>query len=279
MTSLGKRILTTVVTLPTLFCTIFYLPHHHYFAFAFLAMITVVLATIELKTLYFKAEGEKISLPAWITAFLPFSQWLEIAYFPYLPLVDLTVVLMALLFFTAELSIGPKDDFSKTLSRIGGACLLIIYPGLLMTFIVRLVALPDASVYLILFFVLVFGNDVFAFLFGMSLGRNNQGVVKVSPNKSIAGFAGGTLSAILLSVLFCYFVPGVKEELTLVPSILIGLFTSVSANIGDLIESAFKRSAKVKDSGNIIPGRGGLLDSIDSMLASAPVYWLLLTLL
>jgi len=61
-------------------------------------------------------------------------------------------------------------------------------------------------------------------------------------------------------------------------ALLLGFFTSVSANIGDLIESAYKRAAKVKDSGNIIPGRGGLLDSIDSMLASAPVYWLLLTL-
>ncbi|MDD3902184.1 MAG: phosphatidate cytidylyltransferase [Sphaerochaeta sp.] len=278
MTSLGKRILTTVVAVPTLFSTIFFLPYNHYLALSFLAMITVVLASMELKTLYTKAEGIKIHLPAWTTAFLPLAQWLEIAYFPQLPLLDLTVVILSLTFFATELSVGQHDDFSKTLSRIGGASLIIIYPGLLITFIVRLISLPHTSAFLILFFLLVFGNDVFAFLFGMSFGKNNKGIIKVSPNKSLAGFIGGTLSTILLSVLFIYFVPGIKDELTIVQAVLLGLLTSISANIGDLIESAFKRSAKVKDSGNIIPGRGGLLDSIDSLLASAPVYWLLLTL-
>ena len=131
---------------------------------------------------------------------------------------------------------------------------------------------------LLLFFLLVFGNDVFAFLFGMSLGKTNKGIIKVSPNKSVAGFLGGTLSTIALSVSFCLFYPGVKDLVSIPQALLLGLLTSASANIGDLIESAFKRAAKVKDSGNIIPGRGGLLDSIDSMLASAPVYWLLLVL-
>jgi len=125
---------------------------------------------------------------------------------------------------------------------------------------------------------LIFGNDIFAFIFGMSFGRANKGFVKVSPNKSIAGFVGGTATTILLSVLFCFFVPGIKEQVSLIQAIILGLATSTAANIGDLIESAFKRSAHMKDSGNLIPGRGGLLDSIDSMLASAPVFWILLSL-
>ncbi|NBK24208.1 MAG: phosphatidate cytidylyltransferase, partial [Spirochaetia bacterium] len=148
----------------------------------------------------------------------------------------------------------------------------------LLTFIMRLTALDHASAFLLLFFLLVFGNDVFAFLFGMSLGKNNKGIIKVSPNKSVAGFVGGTLSTVALSVAFCLFYPGVREMVTLSQALLLGFLTSVSANIGDLIESAYKRAAKVKDSGHLIPGRGGLLDSIDSLLASAPVYWLLLTL-
>jgi phosphatidate cytidylyltransferase len=131
---------------------------------------------------------------------------------------------------------------------------------------------------LILFFLLVFGNDIFAFIFGMSLGRKNKGIMKVSPNKSLAGFIGGTFSAMVLAVLYCLFVPGIKEDIPILMAVVLGLATSLAANIGDLIESAFKRSAKVKDSGSLIPGRGGLLDSIDSMLASAPIYWLFLTL-
>ena len=58
-----------------------------------------------------------------------------------------------------------------------------------------------------------------------------------------------------------------------------GAVCSTTANIGDLIESVIKRSVGVKDSGNVIPGRGGILDSIDSLLATAPVFWLLCELL
>ena len=278
MSSLGKRILTTVVTIPALFIIIFFLPYYGFLVLALFAMLTTVLATVELKELYFKAEGARINFPSWTAAFLPFSQWLEIAFFPQLPLLELTLVVMALAIYATELTSGPKDEYAKTFSRIGGASLLLVYPGLLLTFILRITALPHASAFLLLFFLLVFGNDIFAFLFGMSLGKNNKGIIKVSPNKSIAGFVGGTLSTVVLAVIFCLFYPGVKELVSLPQALLLGFLTSVSANIGDLIESAYKRAAKVKDSGNIIPGRGGLLDSIDSMLASAPVYWLLLTL-
>ncbi len=278
MSSLVQRILTTVVAVPALFSIIFFLPHYGFLVLALLAMLTTALATSELKELYFKAEGARINFPAWTAALLPLAQWSEITFFPQLPLLELTLVVMALAIYATELKSGPKDEYAKTFSRIGGASLLLIYPGLLITFIIRLTALTHASAFLLLFFLLVFGNDVFAFLFGMSLGKNNKGIIKVSPNKSVAGFVGGTLSTILLALAFCFFYPGVKELVSIPQSLLLGLLTSVSANIGDLIESAFKRSAKVKDSGHLIPGRGGLLDSIDSMLACAPVYWLLLVL-
>ncbi|HKM06508.1 MAG TPA: phosphatidate cytidylyltransferase [Sphaerochaeta sp.] len=278
MSSLVQRILTTVIAVPALFSIIFFLPYYGFLALALLAMLTAALATMELKELYFKAEGARINFPSWTAALLPFSQWFEITFFPGLPLLELTLVVMALAIYSTELSSGPKDGYAKTFSRIGGASLLLIYPGLLLTFIMRLTALNNASAFLLLFFLLVFGNDVFAFLFGMSLGKNNKGIIKVSPNKSVAGFVGGTLSTVALSVAFCLFYPGVKELVSMPQALLLGFLTSVSANIGDLIESAYKRAAKVKDSGHLIPGRGGLLDSIDSLLASAPVYWLLLVL-
>ncbi|MBI9093778.1 MAG: phosphatidate cytidylyltransferase [Sphaerochaeta sp.] len=278
MSSLGQRILTTVIAVPALFSIIFFLPYYGFLVLALVAMLTTALATAELKELYFKAEGARINFPSWIAALLPFSQWLEIAFFPQLPLLELTLVVMALAIYTTELTSGPKDAYAKTFSRIGGASLLLIYPGLLLTFIMRLTALSHASVFLLLFFLLVFGNDVFAFLFGMSLGKNNKGIIRVSPNKSVAGFVGGTLSTVALAVVFCLLYPGVREMVSIPQALLLGFLTSVSANIGDLIESAYKRAANVKDSGHIIPGRGGLLDSIDSMLASAPVFWLLLKL-
>lgn len=278
MTSMTKRVLTTVVTLPVLFSVIFFLPHNSYLALSFLAVLTAIFGAKEMKDLYEKAEGAKPHLPCYFVGILPLAQWLQIAYYPQLPLVDLAFVLLALSFFSTELFLGEKDGFAKSLSRIGGESLILLYPGLLITFIQRLIALAYPTQTLLLFFLLVFGNDVFAFVFGMSFGRNNKGLLKVSPNKSLAGFIGGTLSTIGLSLLFCLFVPGIKETIVPWQAIVLGLVTSLSANIGDLIESAFKRSASVKDSGSLIPGRGGLLDSIDSMLASAPIFWVLLSL-
>jgi len=278
MTSMAKRVLTTVVTLPTLFCIILFLPHYSYVALSFLAVLTAIWGAKELKDLYQKSEGVTVHLPSYVVGLLPLAQWIEMGYYPNLPLVDLAVVLMALGFFSNELVFGAKDSFTKSLSRIAGQSLLLLYPGLLITFIQRISILAFPSQSFLLFFLLVFGNDIFAFVFGMSFGKTNKGFVKVSPNKSIAGFVGGTLSTILLSVLFCLFVPGINEHISLFQAIILGLATSAAANIGDLIESAFKRSAHVKDSGTLVPGRGGLLDSIDSMLASAPIFWILLSL-
>ena len=278
MKAMTKRILTTVVTLPLMFFIIVFLPHFSYIALSLLAVATAIFATSELKTLYKKTEKINMHFPSFVVGILPLAQWLQIAYYPHLPLVDLAVVTMALAFFSTEIFYGVRDDFSKTFSRIGGESLLLLYPGLLITFIQRLTAVQHPSQSLLLFFLLVFGNDVFAFLFGMSFGRNNKGLFQVSPNKSLAGFLGGTISTIVLAVLFCVFVPGIKEDVSILQAIVLGLLTSVAANIGDLIESAFKRCADVKDSGCLIPGRGGLLDSIDSMLAAAPVFWVVLSL-
>jgi phosphatidate cytidylyltransferase len=276
---MGKRLLTTAITIPTLFIIIFLLPHYSFLALSLLVVLVATYGAKELKRLYEKAEGTTLHLSPWAIGLIPLAQWFEIAYASNFPLVDLTVVLLALFFFSTELRHGNKDEFSKSLSRIGGESLLIFYPGILITFIQRITTLPNPSASLTLFFLLVFGNDVFAFIFGMSLGRKNKGIMKASPNKSLAGFIGGILSTVILAVLYCLFVPGIKENISIVMAVVLGLATSSAATIGDLIESAFKRSAAVKDSGTLIPGRGGLLDSIDSMLASAPIYWLLLTLL
>jgi phosphatidate cytidylyltransferase len=276
MSSLGKRVLTTVVSLPTIFCIIFFLPHYHYVTLTILVMVATIIGTGEMKNLYYQAEGVSLHIDSWMVAFLPLAQWLEITYLNEYPLLDLTVVLLAVFVYAKEIFLGPKDVFAKTLSRIGGSSLLILYPGLLFTFIIRIAALPNTAAVLTLFFLLVFGNDIFAYVFGMNFGKNNKGIFAVSPNKSVAGFIGGSGMAILLSALFCHFVPGIKEEISLVQAMLLGLTTSIGANVGDLVESAFKRSAKLKDSGTIIPGRGGLLDSIDSLLASAPIFWVLL---
>jgi phosphatidate cytidylyltransferase len=279
MTSMTKRVLTTAITLPALFSLIYFLPHHSHLALSLLAVLTTLAAASEIYALLSKVSITLPNTTVYLVALMPIAQWVQIQYTVPVALVELVLILLALIFFAKEIAWGKRDGFQHSLARIGGMSLIIIYPGLLITYIQRLTSVAYPSEALLLFFILIFGNDVFAFIFGMWLGKNNRGHVAVSPNKSIAGFIGGSLSAIVLSIVCTQFILTMGGSIQVWQAALLGLATSIAANIGDLIESAFKRSADVKDSGFIIPGRGGLLDSIDSMLVGAPIFWLFLTIL
>jgi len=127
-------------------------------------------------------------------------------------------------------------------------------------------------------FLLVFGNDTFAYVFGMWLGKKNRNILAVSPNKSLAGFIGGMLSTVLISIAWVMCIPSLSRMFSWWEAVVIGMSIAIISDVGDLVESAFKRGAKVKDSGTIIMGRGGILDSIDSLLASAPFFLVLTSL-
>ena len=134
------------------------------------------------------------------------------------------------------------------------------------------------SLYMALFLVMVFGTDSFAWFFGMLFGKNNRGYIKASPNKSIAGFIGGIFATVIVVFLVTRYIPVFSKYFSHISNleiISLTVVTSLFAIIGDLIESVIKRAVDVKDSGNIIPGRGGILDSVDSLLLAAPVFYLL----
>ena len=140
-------------------------------------------------------------------------------------------------------------------------------------------ALWNNSQAILVFLFVVFGSDSAAWLLGNLFGANNRGKIAASPNKSVAGFIGGFIGAITISGGAALIIPDVfvtRTNLHIVLStIILGVCTGIAATLGDLAESAVKRSCSVKDSGSIILGRGGILDSIDSIAAAAPVYFLL----
>jgi phosphatidate cytidylyltransferase len=120
---------------------------------------------------------------------------------------------------------------------------------------------------------IVWSTDVGAYIIGSKLGGPKL-APRISPSKTWSGFTGGTLAAILV----CYFV-GTRNDYTLglsIPLPISILLLSITGQIGDLIESAVKRYFNVKDSGTIIPGHGGLLDRLDSLLLVTIIYYLLL---
>ena len=171
-----------------------------------------------------------------------------------------------------------NNNFEKSIYSILSGIFILFYIGLLPTFISRLASLENSVWYLSLYFVMTFICDSFAWLFGMTLGKGNRGFIKVSPNKSIVGFIGGILGSITIAILAQYFFPQILPG-HFYKAIILGFIVSLFAITGDLVESLLKRSADCKDSGNVIMGRGGILDSIDSLLFVAPVFYIMIEIL
>lgn len=127
------------------------------------------------------------------------------------------------------------------------------------------------------YFIILWSNDVGAYCFGMTIGRlgNHKLFPRHSPKKTWEGFVGGVLVAMLASYLVGTFL---LEDDRIVYWLGLGLIVSVFATFGDLLESMLKRSVGVKDSGNIMPGHGGILDRFDGVLLSflpAAIYTLI----
>ncbi|WP_242082290.1 phosphatidate cytidylyltransferase [Aestuariivivens sediminis] len=123
-------------------------------------------------------------------------------------------------------------------------------------------------------FILVWVNDSFAYLIGKNFGKQKL-FEKISPKKTVEGFLGG----LFFSCIASYFITTFTLSLGFTSWLIIAIIVSVFGTIGDLVESKFKRQAQVKDSGIIMPGHGGLLDRLDSIIFAAPFIYLFLRLL
>jgi len=149
-----------------------------------------------------------------------------------------------------------------------------LYIGFTLGHLLLTRALPD-GIFLIFFVVLVtWAGDTGAYYAGMSMGRTPL-APRISPNKTVEGLLGGCLLAVVMALIArAWFIP----SFTILDAVVLGLVLTLVGLIGDLSESMFKRSAGVKDSGGLIPGHGGVLDRLDSLLLTAPTYYYYVTL-
>ncbi len=125
---------------------------------------------------------------------------------------------------------------------------------------------------LVAVFVTIWVNDTGAYLVGMTFGKHRL-FERVSPKKSWEGFIGGALAALISGYVFSLFIPDINLWQWLLFSEIVVVF----GTFGDLLESLLKRTVNVKDSGDVIPGHGGLLDRFDSMLLAAPAIFIFLS--
>lgn len=118
-------------------------------------------------------------------------------------------------------------------------------------------------------FILIWCNDTFAYLVGKTWGKTKL-LERVSPKKTIEGFLGGLLFTLLAGIIISYYFTFFSVTLWLITALLVASL----GTIGDLVESKFKREAGIKDSGNIMPGHGGILDRLDSVIFVTPFIYL-----
>lgn len=140
------------------------------------------------------------------------------------------------------------------------------------------IGIPAGGLLLILPLLLTWGTDIGAYFIGRAFGKRKL-IPAVSPGKTVAGAWGGLLTSVIIAWLYLQFVlrPATHLAMSGAGVIVFGVVVSVAAQLGDLVESLLKREAGVKDSSHLIPGHGGVLDRIDSLLFVLPVSYALLT--
>lgn len=176
----------------------------------------------------------------------------------------LSLLLYLFLIFVVEV-FRAKEHPMRNVAVTIMSLIYVSLPMSLMLFIPLMLSggVWRAEAFLFYLFI-VWGNDVFAYLVGVSIGRHRM-CERISPKKSWEGFVGGVLGAMAMGALGNVVVGGGY-------ALWLGLaaIVAISSVLGDLVESMFKREAGVKDSGNIMPGHGGILDRFDALLVSIP---------
>lgn len=205
---------------------------------------------------------EGLAILAMLSLILPWEQW-----FSFLPshlflYYGFVMLLMALMVF-------DKNDFH--IDNLGFPIFTSLYLGLGFH---SFVAARFASLIVLLYALfIVWATDIGAYMIGRKLGRHKLAPT-ISPNKTVEGAVGGIVCALLVSALYVsYFADYFHYSLPIM--LLITVVFSIAGQLGDLVESSYKRFYGVKDSGKILPGHGGILDRFDSLLFVFPMMYML----
>jgi phosphatidate cytidylyltransferase len=271
-----KRVILFVVAFPILGALIYLLPHYHHITINMITVVASILATREMVIMFNKA-GFKMSTPFYplFGGVFPLIQYMIISGLMKESAMTFFLVLLVSTNLIYPVFRRDKEKMNRAVSTIPVAILLLIYPGVFLSYIVRFSLFPQASYFLSFFILLVYLNDSGAWLFGVIFGKRRN-IFIVSPSKSLEGFLGGMIASLIVSFAFIVILPeyvvGISPGSPLL-AVLMALTCGFTTIVGDLSESALKRFTNVKDSGDMIMGRGGLLDSIDSLLLTAPVFY------
>jgi phosphatidate cytidylyltransferase len=259
---LKERIISSILVISLTLLVIFLFPN-----WIFCAVATLFIA-MSLYEFYSMVEKKGIKVYKYFGTFLG----ILVPLFTYLEynmktegVVVFSIVLFAVFLFARQFA--RKDSFdilaSTAITLFG-----ILYISWFFTFLIKLKYLPNGNNLVLFLILLTEGGDAGAYFIGSSMGKHLL-IPRISPKKTIEGTIGGFVTTLILAILSKPLIPEMSMPQILIAGVLIG----VICPIGDLAESLFKRDCGVKDSGECLPGLGGVLDMIDSLLVTAPMLY------
>ena len=255
-----KRVYAALVLLPLLYVLTRHLPP---LAFFVLIALTVLLAQWEFLGLFIEkrylSQHALVGFPGAVLLLIA-MQWPTVLSFS----LALSMILAGLLCYQVSLAPSESRHLSMFILLFG-----ILYIGYTLGHFLRLRNQHDGALLVLFVLLVTWAGDTAAYYVGKTWGSRPL-APRLSPNKTIEGFLGGLVVAPLIAWIgHLWFLPAV----TPVDCLILGLLFTVLGLLGDLSESALKRHAGVKDSGSLIPGHGGVLDRVDSLLLNAPLFY------
>ena len=265
-----KRILTAIVGLPILLYTVW--SPTPYFFIALIA-IAVVLALAEFYSLTSKIGAKPQALAGYAAALVVIASFVYDE--PRLAIAALSVLVIGSL----GAAVFKPDEIKQSLLSVSASVFGVVYVALLAGCLAGVRMIPNtfaglsvahfSSKLITAFFAIVMMTDTGAYYTGRTIGRNKL-APRISPGKTIEGAVGGFVAAVAAAPL-CKLI--FFHEFPIAHALLLGAAIGAVGQIGDLAESMLKRAANVKDSGKLLPGHGGVLDRIDSILFCAPLLY------
>jgi len=287
-----KRVATAVVLIPLVLILVLKAP---LYVLALVAGGVAVLAIAEFLKLVTPYGVQPLTLATYVFVAL-FFVFVIVASTSRTPLVETTAMvygttlaaaLAPFVFLTVAMRMRPAN-LAGGYPAAAAAVFAFAYIAIPMALLVGIRQQPAGAIWTIYTLLAVWAGDIFAYFVGKSLGRHRMSP-QISPKKTWEGAVASIVASVIVGTVWIQHAPGISsallraglierpdgmwEQPPLWPIILLSAVVNIAAQLGDLVESLIKRGARVKDSGTILPGHGGMLDRIDAMLFAVPVVW------
>ena len=261
--ALRKRIISSVLMTSLVFLIIFFFPT---WVFALLASALIGLSLHEFYAMAAK-KGIFVYKHFGISAgmLVPVIVYLQRGTVGYVDLDAAFIVLACLFAFVLQFT---RRDNSQALMSIAVTMMGLLYIGWFLSFFVKLKFLPDGPVLVTYLILVTKSSDIGAYFIGRRFGKKSL-IPRISPSKTIEGTIGGFGTSVCVSMACATFLPAYLRGHVVV----LGAFFGVLSQVGDLAESLLKRDCGVKDSGRKFSGFGGVLDMLDSLFFTAPIFY------